>query len=362
MAFTAGVFTDTLIGNVKLNQQEILITNRMSELNYEVIAGGAILMNQDPNIVTMGFGESCIGADIYTLRSDSTDKGSSTFACAVGTGPEAGSEKLTLTKTSLVNHEQFYIKDILCNNAVDFQAQLAYFLMKAKVNLEAKLSKALVALAATGADTPDEDWFETPGTVNGTVFEIAASEFDKDKNTVLGDLSYAARYTEMLAPIFLNGRNFYNKKVLAEFESLGCCTTNAALNSGSMFQYYWDVKNVDSVTSAKSSFVIDRNAILFWSSPVYSNLGMESAMTDGKEAADRYHFVDTLPRLQYYANGQMNPIYVDVRMERACVLDSLNVPRDAWKFELGLYGAMTLNLPNQEDYQGIIHVQNVPGA
>jgi hypothetical protein len=126
---------------------------------------------------------------------------------------------------------------------------------------------------------------------------------------------------------------------------------------------YWDAKNVDSVTGANSSLVVDKNALLFWSSPVYSNQGIATAMTDGKEAADRYHYVDVLPRLQYYANGQMNPIYVDVRMEKGCVLDSLSIPRDAWKVEMFLTGALELNLPNADaGLQGIIHVQQIAGV
>jgi len=361
MAFTPNVFTDSIIGNIKLNEREILMTSRMAELNYEIVAGAAILNNQDPVIVTNGFGQACMNADIYTLRSGSLDKGSKTIACALGTGPKAGSEKLTLTKEILVNLEYFAIDDILCANAVDFARQFSYLSMKAKIALEVKLAKALVAAAVAGQDTPDADWFETPGAVNSTVYEIAKSDFS---SAVLGDLLWAARSTDMVAPIVVNGRNLFNAKTMAEFEHYGCCSTNAALNSNKLFQLYWDAKNVDSVTGANSSLVIDKNALLFWSSPAYSNMGIESSMTDGKESDDRYHFIDVLPRLQYYANGQLNPIYVDVRMEKGCVLDALSVPRDSWKVEMWLSGALELNLPNagESGLQGIIHVQQIAGV
>ena len=366
MAFTAGVFTDSVIGNIKLNEREALVTSRMAELNYQIVAGAAILNNQDPVIVTNGFGQACMNADIFTLRSASLDKGSKTIACAVGTGPKAGSEKLTLTKEILVNLETFSIDDTLCSNAVTFASQFAYMSMKAKIALEVKLSKALVAAAVAGQDTPIADWFETPGSVSGTVFEIAKTYFS---SAVLGDLFWAARSTDMVAPIVINGRNLFNAKTMAEFEHMGCCSTNAALNSNKLFQLYWDAKNVDSVTGANSSLVIDKNALLFWSSPAYSNIGMDSMMTDtsqggGRESNDRYHYVDVLPRLQYYANGQMNPIYVDVRIEKGCVLDALSVPRDAWKVEMWLSGALELNLPNAgtDGLQGIIHVQQVAGV
>ena len=228
MAFTPNVFTDTIIGNVKLNEKEVLLTSRMAELNYEIVAGAAILNNQDPMIAATGFGQSCIGADIYTLRSGSLDKGSKSIACAVGTGPKAGSEKLTIAKEILTDLEYFSIDDILCNNAVDFAKQFAYLSLKAKIALEVKLSKALVAAAVAGQDTADVNWFETAGSVNGAVYEIAKTDFT---SAVLGDLFWAARVTDMVAPIVVNGRNLFNAKTMAEFEHMGCCSTNAALNS-----------------------------------------------------------------------------------------------------------------------------------
>lgn len=357
MPFTAGVFTPTIIGAAKVNEQELLATSRITELQREIVAGAAILNNQDPNIITTGFGELCMNADIYTLRSASTDKGNKTIACEVGTGPAAGSEKISLTKEILTNLETFFIKDNLCANAVDFGTQLGYFLLKAKTNLEVKLSQALVALASTNADTPLAAWFETTGVVAGTTYQIQKQHFS---SAVLGDALWAARATDMTAPIVLNGRNLFNAAVLAEFESAGCCTTNAALATNRMFQLYWDAKNVDQVTAKKSTLVLDRNALLFWSSPAYSNIGLDSAMDAGKEANDTFHFVDTLPRLTYFANGSQQPIYVDVRMQRTCVKEVGDlVPVDGWKFELWLSGAMTPNLENQDSLQGIIHIEQV---
>ena len=59
----------------------------------------------------------------------------------------------------------------------------------------------------------------------------------------------------------------------------------------------------------------------------------------------------------------MNPVYVDVRMEKGCVTDSLGIPRDSWKVEMWLSGALELNLPNADaGLQGIIHVQQIAGV
>jgi hypothetical protein len=355
MAFTANVFTPTIIADTLYNYENLFATNRMTELAQEIVAGQAILTWQDPNIIPIGNGTDCFSADIYTLRSGSFDKGNKTIACAVGTGPKAGSEKITPSKVSLVNHEIFSVDDGLCQNAIEFSTLLSYGFAKAMAGLETKLSKALVALAATGADTPTAAYFETTGAVVGDAYEIAAANFDSD---VLADLQWAGKSEDWIMPLIVNGRNFFNKAILEQYASSGCCTNDAILNRNQVFDIVWDAKNVDSVLGSGSTLVIDKNALYFWSSPAYSNIGMQTMMNEGKEAADRYHFVTTLPRLQYFANGGFQPIYVDVRMERACIATGL-VPRDGWKVECMLHGAMGLNLPNESGKQGIYRINKV---
>lgn len=362
MPFTPNDFTPSAFGAIVAGEANLLATPRtMSELSKDIIAGQAILMHQDPNIVTIGQGLDCMNAKIYTVRSGDTDKGSKTVACTVSTGPYAGTEKIDLTKEVLVNLERFSIDDDQCQNAETFVSLYSYLLLKAKANLEVKLSKGLVALANTNIDTPDATWFETPGNLNGAVFEVAGPQFKS--GDVVSDLLWGAKSSFMNDPILLNGRNFFSDSIKAQFESAGCCTNDAILNSNQVFQIYWDSQNVDQVTGAKSSLLIDKNAVLFWSSAGYSNLGMESMMTEGKESGDVYHYVDTLPRLQYFANGQMNPIYCDVRISWGCKKESNNVvPRNSWKVEVILCGAMIANLPNSDGYQGIIRVDNVGGV
>ena len=358
MAFTANVFTPTIIANALFNYDSLITTNRMTELAQEIVAGQAILAWQDPNIIPIGSGTDCFSADIYTLRSGSFDKGDKDKTCAVGTGPKAGSEKITPTKTSLVNHEVFSVDEGLCQNAIEFGTQVGYGMAKAMAGLETKLSKYMVALAATGADTPNADNFETPGTVVGDAYEISAADFTSD---VLADLQWAGKAEDWVMPLIVNGRNFFNPKILEQYASVGCCTNDAILNRNQVFDIVWDAKNVDSVLGAGSTLVIDKNALYFWSSPAYGNMGIETMMTLGAEAADRYHFVTTLPRLMYFSNGSMQPIYVDVRAERSCIATGL-VPRSGWKFELMLHGAAGLNLPNEAGKQGIYRINKVAGA
>jgi hypothetical protein len=214
----------------------------------------------------------------------------------------------------------------------------------------------MVALAATGLDVPIAADFETTGVVNGSVYEI------QDQNltsAVLADLEWVGKAKDLNDPIIINGRNFYNSQILEQYAHTGCCTNDAILNKNKTFQVYWDAKNVDSILGAGSTLMVDKNSMVFWSQPAYSNLGMDTAMTLGKESGDRYHWVETLPRLQYFANGSMQPIYVDVRAERSCVADAIGVSRDQWKFEYMLFGANTLNLQNQDGNNGIYKVLKV---
>jgi hypothetical protein len=356
MSFTPGVFTPTVIGAANLKESELLGTSRMTELSQEIIVGQALLLHQDPTIVTIGFGEPCMNAKVYTMRSGSLDTGATTVACAIGSTVEAGTEAITLTKTRLANVFEFFIKDTQCANEADYGSQKAYLGLKAKVGLEVALSRALLTKVNTGVDTAVPADFETPGALNGAVYEITEANWSSD---VLADLQWAASRMDMNAPIIINGRNFFNKAVLDQYASAGCCSNDSILNTNSVFDVYWDKKNVVPVIGADASIVVDKNAAIFWSSPAYSNMGMETAETEGKESADRFHWVETLPRLQYFANGQMNPIYVDVRAERTCILDALQVPRDGWSFQYILHGANVLNLTNQDDLQGVLKIKKI---
>lgn len=360
MAFTGGVFTPSAIGAAVLKEQEIMTSRQMAELNQDIVAGQAILLHQDHNLAGVGAGEAVINAKISTLRSDSTDKGNKTVACAIsGTTPEAGSEVATLTKEVLVNLEQFYVDETIFSNAYSFMDQYAYMASKAKVNLELKLSKALIALAVTGQDTPSASWFKTPGSVNGSVYEIATADFTSN---AIADLLWGAKANGMMMPIMINGRNFFNESILQQFASNGVANNDAILNSNRAFQLYWDSLNVDQVTGASSSFIIDKNSLFFTSSPAYNNYGMITMLDQGAEANDHFHFVDTLPRLRYFANGGLQPIYVDVRVAKTCVTDAASIPRNAWKFEFALFGAARLNLPDFNGKYGIIRVDEIAGA
>lgn len=352
MAHTAGVFTPSAIANAVYQERVLLATPRTAELNQDVIAGQAILMHQDPRIDKMGMGQACMATTISALRIDSMDKGSETFACTIADGVQAGTEALSLTKSSLVDLERFRISDIICNNAEDFASVYAGLSVRALANLEVKLSKALVAVANANTDEPEEEWFETTHTIDGDIVEVQKQYFTAD---LLADIQWSAKALGLNMPIVLNGRNFFNKAILDQYAKAGCCDNNAILTGG-IYTLYWDSINVDQVTGAKSTLVIDKNSILFWNSPAYDNIGMENMVND---TGDIYHWVVPLPRLKYFANGAMQTIYVDVRAIKTCVTDAAGIPRNSWTFEMGIHGAIVANLPNADGYRGILRIDQV---
>jgi len=356
MSFTGGVFTPTVIGRTLIKEQDLVGTSRMSELNQPIVAGLALANHQDPFYNIDDFGKSCSNTSTYTLRSASLEAADKTITCALRGTVAPGSEALELNKEMLTLPQQFFIKDIECANAVQFADKLAYMSMKAKVAHEVALSKLFVSKAITGLDTPVAADFKTTGTVNGSVYEVATANYSSD---LLADIQAMGIIRDLNMPIVLNGRAFYNEMILEKYKSDGCCTNDAILDKNQTFDVYWDLKNVDSTAGVGSTLIIDKNSLLFWSNPVYSNMGITTAETQGREAADRYHYVDTLPRFTYFANGAQRPVYVDVRMERSCELDSLGVPRDGWKFEFLCYGSLTLNLQNQDGNNGIYKIQEV---
>lgn len=352
MPFTEGVFSAGDFGTAIALEQEILADgSRMKELDEPIIGGSAILMNQNPTIIPQfdGTGKRCIKARIVTMRGSNGFAANKILTCTPTAGPKGGSEGKDVIKEVLINPFNFTVQDDSCENVHDYNAKYAYMSLYAKVQIEVALSKFLIGLAASNADTPSATWFETPGTVVGDTFEVTTANF---KSELIADVLAGSIMNKMTKPIILNGRNFFNKKVLAEFEGGGCCTTNAVLNSNQYFQYYWDLLNVDQQLGGAYTLAIDNNSLYFWSSPNYTNTVPEL------RAADTYTWSEPLPRLKYMANGVMNDIFVDVKAKKYCtVVDGI----ETWgmNFEYVVRGAAGANLPNADGKKGIVKVKKV---
>ena len=234
MAFTAGNFDDAAIANIIIEEQALFGQgSRMTELNKEVTAGLALLQHQTPTIRTIGEGTSCMGATIYTMRSGSLDSGTKEMTCSLDSTVKHGTEGITLSKQALVNFSDFKIQDDLCQNQADFEKQFAYLYAKAKSELEVKLSRMMISMLAANVDAPPAaDQWETPGNVVGSIFQVAKDNFDV---SLLGDLELHAKRNGISDPLILNGSNFFHKKIMNEFASVGCCTNDDFLNSNKYF-------------------------------------------------------------------------------------------------------------------------------
>ena len=317
-------------------------------MKQPIVAGQAILAHQSPEIIERFEGQECIEAKVVALRACDNDiEGAATINCDIPDATELGSESLVLAKELLVNPVRFTIKEKECHNAFTWDERMAYNMTKSKTLLEIALTKRLVTLAATTADTPSTSWFEkTTGTVVGNSFDVTTANFAPE---LYADLLYASQITDMNDIIVVNGVNFYHDTFLNQFKGIACCDNDSVL-SGAPYEVFFDLKNMDSTLGAKVTMAIDKNALLFWSSPNFTNTAPE-LKTD-----DIYVWRDMLPRLKYMANGAMQDIYIDVRAQKKCIDGSRNTQ---WNFELTLWGAITANLANCDDRQGIIKVTQV---
>jgi len=351
MAYVAGTYTASELEKVVLKEGEFLTTSRQSELSQPIVAGQAILSNMDPNIQGIQFmGEECIKAKITNIRLASTLAADKTYTCETTGGIEAGTDSKDLSKTILTKPSRFKIWDHECHNAFDFTDRLAYMSLKAKIDQELELTRVLVEMLQTNADVPDPAWFTsttvTPVVDNTTELEIATADWN---GSLLAEFLAIKTLADMPNAIILSGRNLFNKTVLAQFESQYASTNNQVLVGQNFFDIYFDLKNVDQTTGLKSTFMVDKNALIFWSSPLH-----KESMVPELVKSDTYRWTDTLPRLQYMANGRMNPIYIDVKASRICTSGAYG-----WEYEYILRGALDTNLPNQNGDYGILHFSNV---
>lgn len=351
MSYTAGTYTASVMGDVLLKESELLATSRQYELSRSIVAGQAILSNQDPNITGIEFrGEECIKAKATNIRLGSTLASDKTVACTVSTGVEAGTDSITFAKEILTKPSRFRIWDHECHNAYDFVDRLAYMSLKAKIDQEVELTKVGINFLAAGADVPVPSWFQSTGTTpvvdDTNVLEIATADW---KGDLLADMLAIKQLAYMPNAIIVSGRNLWNKTILAQFEGQYASQNNQVLVGQNFFDIYFDLMNVDQTLGDAGTLMIDKNAMIFWSSPLHPDIANPQLMT-----ADTYRWTDMLPRLQYMANGKMNPVYIDVKATRICSSAAYG-----WDYEYVLRGAMSLNLPNASDDYGILRFRNV---
>lgn len=350
----AGTFTAGQLGDAIAIESEIIETSRVSELKTSIVAGQALFMHQDHRFTELmannGMGQRCVSIQVATHRMCDIDVAeTTTISCDVGTQTETEAEGITLDKENLAKIA-FRVLDSECNNVFTFERVLAESMIKAKAKLEVQLSKLAVTKASINADTPVTTWFETTGTVNNNTFIVDPADWASD---LIADIRYAGSLTKANDMIIINGQNFHTETFLANFKGIACCDNDQVL-LGSGYNIYFDVHNVDQTLGGKYTLAVDKNALIFWSAPdhVAGSLADPILMS-----ADTYIWRDTLPRLQYYANGTMNPIYVDVRMKRLCSGSSVSSLTYGWDIEMVVRGVLSANLANCDDYQGILKIK-----
>ena len=352
----AGDFTAGQLGDAIAIESEMMMTSRTSELSTSIVAAQAVMNHQDfratelmtPGI--LGVGTRCVSLKVVAHRFCDIDVDTTpTVSCAVDTGTEAEAEALTLDKENLAKIN-FRVLDSQCNNVFTFEKVLAENMLKAKAKLEVQLSKLIVTELSTNADTPVASWFDTDGTVVNNTYVIDPNDWTTD---LYADIRYAMALTKGNDPIIINGHNFYNESFLANFKGIACCDNDSVLLNGP-YQMFYDLHNVDQTLGGKYSLAVDKNALIFWSAPdhKFMELGQPELVS-----SDTYLWWDTLPRLQYYANGQMNPIYVDVRMKRLCSGSGVQSLTYGWDVELVVRGVLSVNLANCDGYQGILKIK-----
>lgn len=347
MAYTDGVFSPSTNAAILIKETDFIVENRIQETNKPIVAGQAILDQQNPILTLLGEqkgdGMKCTSAKLVALRTcDNTVEDDLTLDCEVPAGNEGGTEALVLGK-QIISIARFSVWDSQCNNVFSFDDLVAQNKAIAKVNIEVDLSRKLVAYAAANADTPSTDWFETPGTVSGNKFVIANEDWNED---IYGDILYAANLTDIYNPMMLNGRNFYKDTFLSQYKGLACCDNQGVLR-GAPWPINFDIRNIDQTLGGNYTLVLDKNSLLFWSSVEWTNVAPRLTV------ADTYVWSEPLPRLKYMANGAQQTIMVDIRARKDC----RNGKDYGVHYEIILTGEMKANLPNCDGRKGILKIE-----
>lgn len=348
-------FDELRVRDLRLMDEEFVANPRsLAEMIAPIQAAQCILGHQNPMIDPILQNDRCLKAEVFSMRSCDQEVEECDYeACEVQGEPSVGITKDTYQlndciKVSFAVHEQ------MCTTLVPWERVEARERMIKKLALEKELAKRLPAYLATMADIIDLDQYSFDATyeANGNCISIPTPEFT---TSIFSEFDYLNEQCDINNPLYIHGKNFSQERFISSLGSQACCgNIDSAVLGSNMFNHCFDSRNMREglgTDGDRYTLVMDQNSIVFWSGYHHQTL------TPQMHTKDLYTWRETLPRLMYRANGQMNPIWIDVTAEKKCIVKD-GVRLWAWCYEYRLRFALNPGLCDCDGKRGIIKYLN----
>ncbi len=327
------------------------------ELQQPIESIKAIVENQRVNWgdpVTDG--TKCIGVNGVFLRdcNDNTtscaDEETPTITCTVD-GDEIESDGI-LYKPNGCIYETFSVYDDECKDILTFNEKMAFAMASKEMKILERLNKESIAFLL--ANTQDNTASNTGGTVvdGNTYFD--ATDFSSPD--ILAEFAYIAAQLDVVNPIMLTGRNFYNMLYNANFEKLNDDQRDrwAKLQN---WDWYFDIKNFDIVAQELATLMFDAGALGFYTVNQFHNLAPMNILDSQNTHIYRYNS----QKLSWRNGSGSVPAAFDVTMQRKCRVSGtapLQQRRWGWAVEMKLTYGLHLGPTDCNGGTGIIKFVN----
>lgn len=350
------------------------------ELTNNPVAFPAILEKQNVNIdpLFVGAGERCTGVRVIYQIADVTTLPTSSATpiageCDLTTGDRMSTKAVEYDLNTFIK-PSIQVNDEDCDNLVKFAQRVAFLLAQKMHLITRTLNEDAITLLETNKSVADPALGVDDVTVVGGEYTITGAQFWKGE----GAADTLAIFDQMARKIglpnnyyIISGTALRVPYDLAQDKRVNDNERSFALT----FQrrdIYWDEDNLDVIAGAECVYLVDPNAIVFYSIAEYPQ-------ADANLTGDQYKWGDknntlrfSLP-LQYYNmyqdgdlsllpvmyanNGQMEPVFIDVRYQKTCnsTDNKYGKPSLDHVWELDFSGLLDV-IPKEGDNSGIVRV------
>lgn len=321
MAFTASLMPDIVYQVNELFQNPSTVDARYSQ---EVATAPAVLTRQTARTQERLTNGTCVGIKVWfydagasnTIYEGSTlDSGLDCDNSACGVGQTAGMD----IDNNIFFHDCKAAQEDRCDNELEFAAETARVLYHLMYNMRCSLNKRFINTFKLAAQ-------QNQVTLPSLMVERSGSniiQIDKDAftesaiwNTIV-DLGILTQQNGVYEPLFINGRNFQNSSILAQFNGLNDDKrSQPAIYNTLGRNMVWDIHpthGVDAITTELSTMAVSPNAYLFWN---YSLFPSVPELKDPSKNLWNFSIQD--PILRYNRNGVIVPVTYDVEHTYEC--------------------------------------------
>ncbi len=363
-------FSASLLQSIKYKLSDVFEGGRTYLDEMKPPATAEVLMQEQTSRVNLLYeNNKCIGATVYYLTPDSTTLPSvgttaPTPNCVLADGDTLSSNKKDMVKNIYIE-QSIMVDDDLCDNEYEFEEVVVRNLQSGMSKICESLNNYMIGQLTANAMTPT--FIPANATLNGSIVEFPAADFvGPDAPDLLAAFNQMAVVNDISTNYFLlNGNNFYQSFYNSQFKQLNDNQRSGFAQFMNGERMFWDVRSLDQVVGAPTTFLVDPNMYATYFQTYYSPEFTDTGDTNGTvtfsipltyviNAADGQE-----TRVLQYANaGTLNPVTVDVEYQKPCLdgkgNDGNMAHRHKWKMLLrGMFDIA----PSTDGSSGIIEIQ-----